>query len=90
MQKRSEFFVLRLDPHLSAQDVAGLESEALDLRRGNIHIIIPRHIVGAADKTVSVRKNFQNSVRNLSGIQFVFLFFGNTGFLDPFLLLGHF
>ena len=60
-QKRTELLLLGLDPLVTLQNIAGLQSETTDLTGCHIDIILTGHIILATDKSVTVRHYLQDT-----------------------------
>ena len=69
IQECAEFLTLGLDSNIAFDDIAGLQTEAADLAGCDVDVVIAWQIVGAADKSVAIRKNFKNAVGHLAAVQ---------------------
>ena len=62
IKQRTEFFSLCFDTNISLQDIACFQIKSTDLCRRNIDIIFTGKIIFASDKSIAIRKHFQNTV----------------------------
>ena len=69
IKKCAEFFSLGLDPYVPLDNIACLQIKSADLGWGHINVIISRQIILTADKSVSIRKDFQDPVSFLATVQ---------------------
>ena len=69
IQKGAEFFLLSLYPGITMNNISGFQSEFTNLRGRNVNVMISGKIIFTADKSISVRHNFQNSMSADSAVQ---------------------
>ena len=64
-----EFLILRLNSGIADYNIPCFQIKSADLAGRHIDIVFTRQVIGAADKTISVRHNLQNPVSGNPAVQ---------------------